>query len=140
MAHQPATSVKPSRVKLALVLFGVVGAVVGAASAGAWMYLRDSGHNMTGLEGTWRDPANSRHTYEFRSNGDVDAWVGSKSWWNRMGWSATWRPDGQQITVHTDRNWDFKGELNGNTIRGKMLLKNQSGAVESEIDTVWQRE
>jgi hypothetical protein len=126
--------------KRVLVAVGIVGSLVVAVLLGGWTYLRFSGHNMAGLEGTWRDTNNPGHHYEFRPNGDLETWIGSKSWWNRIGWSATWRRDGQQITIRTDRNWDFKGELDGGVIRGKMLIRNESGAIETEVDAVWQRE
>jgi hypothetical protein len=100
-----------------------------------------SGHDRAGLEGTWRDTNNPQNLYEFRPNGDVDTWTtGSKSWWNRLGWSATWRRDGAHITIRTDRNWDFQGDLDGDIIRGKTLLRNESGAIESEAETVWRKE
>jgi hypothetical protein len=91
------------------------------------------------LERTWRDTNNPGHLYEFRPNGDLETWTGFKSWWNRIGWSATWRRDGQQITIRTDRNWDFKEQLEGGAIRGKMLIRNESGDIETEVDAVWQR-
>jgi hypothetical protein len=132
--------VEPRGNKRVPVVLGIIGFFFVVALLGAWTYLRFSGHNVAGLEGTWRDTNNPRHTYEFRPNGNLAAWVGSKSWWNRLGWSATWRRDGQHITIRTDRNWDFKGELDGGTIRGKTLLRNESGAIENEIDSVWQKE
>jgi hypothetical protein len=140
MESPSSTSARARGNKRVLVVLGIVSLCVVAALAGGWTYLRFSRHNMAGLEGTWRDTNNPKHVYEFQPNGDLDAWLVPKSWWNRLGWSATWRRDGQQITVRTDRNWDFEGELDGGAIRGKMLLRNQSGAVEQEIDTVWQRD
>jgi hypothetical protein len=140
MASPPSPPVGPRGNYRALVVLGIVGSFALAALVVGWAYLRFSGHNVTGLEGTWRDPNNPRHLYEFQPNGDLAAWVGSKSWLNRLGWSATWRRDGQQIIIRTDRNWDFQGHLDGGTIRGKMLLRDPSGAIENEIDTVWQKE
>jgi hypothetical protein len=141
MASQPPAAVGQRGTKRVLVAVGIVGSLVVAALVGGWTYLRFSGHNMAGLEGTWRDTNNPSHLYEFRPNGDLETWTtGSKSWWNRIGWSATWRRDGQQITIRTDRNWDFKGQLDGGAIRGKMLIRNESGAIETEVDAVWQRE
>src|SRR5262249_47140176 len=97
-------------------------------------------HKVTGLEGTWRDQANNKHTYEFHRDGKVAAYFGgSPSWWNQIGWDATWRGAGQKITVRTHRNWDFVGGLERGVIRGKMLLKDERGAVEQEIDSTWQR-
>ncbi len=139
MASQPSTSARASGNRRALIVCGVIGLGV-IAAVGAWVYLWTSGHDMTGLEGTWRDKTNATHTYEFRPGGELAAWVGSKSWWNRLGWSATWRRDGQRITIRTDRNWDFEGQLDGGAIRGKMLIRNEAGAIESVVDIVWQKQ
>ena len=48
--------------------------------------------------------------------------------------------NGQQISVRTTRHWDFVGQLNGDEIRGKMILRDLTGAAESEHDAVWRRE
>jgi hypothetical protein len=65
----------------------------------------------------------------------------TKSWWNRIGWSASWRRDGNQIRILTDRNWDFEGQLDGETIRGQMLIRDQPGGkVVTTTEVVWQRE
>jgi hypothetical protein len=141
MHSQLPTTVKPRSNRRILVVSGIVGilAVVALLGGGAYYWL--SAHKVTGLEGTWRDPNNNKHTYEFHRNGKVAAYFGgSPSWWNKIGWDATWRRDGQKITVRTDRNWDFVGELDGDVIRGKMLLKNQNGVVESETPVTWQRD
>jgi hypothetical protein len=53
---------------------------------------------------------------------------------------ATWRRDGQQITVRTTRGWDFVGQLDGGTIRGQMIIRDETGATVNTTDTVWQRE
>jgi hypothetical protein len=140
MVSQPLTSAQARGSKHVLVVLGIIGLGIIAALVGAWIYLRFSGHHMAGLEGTWRDTNNPKHIYEFRPNGGMETWVGSKSWWNRLGWSATWWRDGQQITVWTDRNWDFQGQLDGGAIRGKMLIRNEAGAIEYAVDTVWQKE
>jgi len=121
-----------------LLVVTVIGAVVSLLGGGAYFWL--SAHDVTGLEGTWHDTANPSHSCEFRRNGDVATWSGSKSWWNKIGWDATWRRSGQKITIRTDRNWDFVGELDGDVIRGKMLMKNERGVVEQEIDATLQRE
>jgi hypothetical protein len=136
MASQPPAAVGQRGTKRVLVAVGIVGGLVVAALLGGWTYLKFSGHNMAGLKGTWRDTNNPRHLYEFRPNGDLETWTGSKSWWNRIGWSATWRRDGQQITIRTDRNWDFRGQLDGGAMCGKMLIRNESGAIITDtIDT-----
>jgi len=140
MASQLPAAVGQRRTKRLLVAVGIVGSLIVTALVGGWIYLRFSGHNMAGLEGTWRDTNNPGHHYEFRPNGELETWTGSKSWWNRIGWSATWRRDGQQITIRTDRNWDFNGKLEEGAIRGKMLIRNESGDIETEVDAVWQRE
>jgi hypothetical protein len=139
MASHLPTSVPPRGSKRALVVLGIVGALA-VALAGGWIYLWFAAHNRAVLEGTWRDTANPTHTYEFEPTGELAAWVGSKSWWNRLGWEATWRRRGQHITVRTDRNWDFEGDLDGDTIRGRVLFKNEYGAVDGGADAVWQRE
>jgi hypothetical protein len=64
---------------LVLVVLGIVSLCVVAALAGGWAYVRFAGHNTAGLEGTWRDPNNPRHIYEFQPNGEVAAWFGPKS-------------------------------------------------------------
>jgi len=140
MASQPPAAAGQRGTKRVLVVAGIVGLLVVAALVGGWTYLRVSGHRMAGLAGTWRDTNNPKHLYEFQPNGGLDTWTGSKSWWNRIGWSATWRRDGQQITIRTDRNWDVKGRSDGATIRGKMLIRDETGAVVNTADVVWQRE
>jgi hypothetical protein len=139
MASQPPAAVGTRGNKRVLVVVGIVAI---AALVGGWVYLRVSGHNTAGLEGTWREVGeNSRHCYEFQRNGDLACWYGPKSWWNRIGWSATWWRDGNQITIHTDRNWDFEGQLDGETIRGRMLIRDQPGGkVVTTQDVVWQKE
>jgi hypothetical protein len=140
MTNQPLPALGPRGKRRVLVVVGIVGSLVVAALVGGWAYLRFSGHDMTGLQGTWRDTNNPSHLYEFRPNGELETWTGSQKWWNRIGWSATWRRGGQHITIRTDRNWDLQGQLDGGTIRGKVLIRNESGAIETEADTVWQRE
>ena len=140
MENQPPASAQPRGNKRVLVVLGILGMFVIMALVGGWAYWKFSGHNMAGLEGTWRDANNPSHHYEFKSNGQVDTWTGTKSWWNRIGWSATWRRDGQQITIRTDRNWDFVGHLDGGTIRGKDLIRDETGAIVTTPDVVWQKE
>jgi hypothetical protein len=139
MANQPPT-LAARRGKRILIAIGILSLMVVAGLAGGWAYLRFSGHDTAGLEGTWRDPSNPKHSYEFRPNGDLACWYGSKAWWNRIGWSATWRRDGNRITIRTDRNWGFEGHLDGGTIRGKMLIRDETGAVVNTTDVVWQKE
>lgn len=141
MFSQVPVLVQPRGNKRILVVLGLVGLFAGAALVVGLAYRRSSLHKMDGLEGTWHFANEPRHSYEFRPNGDVDTWSGSKEWWNRIGWTATWRRDGDQITIRTDRNWDFVGRLEGDFIRGKMIMRNpQTGEIESEIDLVWQKE
>jgi hypothetical protein len=142
MATQTPSSVTPRTKKLAvfavvLLLIAILGV---AGLVGGRLYFRFSGHNMAGLQGTWRDVHDSKHVYEFQSNGDLDCWYGSKSWFNRLGWTATWHRDGQNITIHTDRNWDLKGTLEGDTIRGKLIMKDGNSETETEADAEWRRE
>ena len=53
---------------------------------------------------------------------------------------VTWRRDGQQITVRTTRGWDFVGQLDGRTIRGQMIVWDQTEAIVNKTDTVWLKE
>jgi hypothetical protein len=105
-----------------------------------WADPRYSGHDRVGLEGTWRDRNNLKHFYEFRPDGELATWVGSQESYNRIGWSATWRRDGNRITIRTDRNWDFEGQLGGVTIRGKVLIRDGAGAVVNRVDEIWQKD
>jgi hypothetical protein len=139
MADQPPKNAARRRRRV-LLAAGILGLLVVALLLGGWAYLTFSGHDTSGLEGTWRDANNPRHSYEFQRNGDLACWWGSKQWWNRIGWSATWRRDGQRITIRTDRNWNLEGQLDGDAIRGKMLLRDETGAVVSTPDVVWQKE
>jgi hypothetical protein len=121
------------------VVLGVL--IVGALAVGGLAYWWFSAHNTAGLEGTWRDAGNPKHCYEFRANGHVDTWSGSQALWNKIGWEATWRRSGNHITIRTDRNWDFEGELEGDTIRGKMLMRDPGGGpVTNTVDVVWKRD
>ena len=81
MVSQPSPPVRARGNKrvLVLVVLGIVSLCVVAALAGGWAYVRFAGHNTAGLEGTWRDPNNPRHIYEFQPNGEVAAWFGPKS-------------------------------------------------------------
>jgi hypothetical protein len=124
-------------------VLGIIGFFAVAALVGGLAYLTFSGHSTAGLEGTWRDPANAQHCYEFLPSGDVETWVGRKGTglgMFPMARFATWRRDGQQITVHTDRGWDFAGQLDGETIRGKMIIRDEKGVVVNTTDTVWRKE
>ena len=136
----PAVSGPPRGKRRVFISLALLGVILVAGFVRAWLYLTFSRQALAGLEGTWRDPNNPRHVYQFQPSGEVDAWYGDKSWWNKRGWSATWRRDGQQITVRTDRNWDFVGLLDREAIRGKMLIRDQSGATVNTTDAVWQKE
>jgi hypothetical protein len=138
MASQPSAIANGPRPKHTLVVLGILGALglcVVAALVGVLAYPTVSGPNMAGLEGTWRDPANPRHSHRFQPNGDLKSNFGSLP----MAQFATWRRDGQQITIRTIRNWDFVGQLEGDEIRGKMLTRDETGAVVHTTDTVWRR-
>src|SRR5713101_9282148 len=135
MENQPPASGEARGYRRVLVVFGILGLLVVAALIVGWVYLF-SGQDMTGLEGRWRDPANPRHTHQFRSSGDLDTWLGTLP----MARFATWRRDGQHITVRTTRGWDFVGQLQGGTIRGEMLIRDETGAIVNKTDTVWKKE
>jgi hypothetical protein len=45
-----------------------------------------------------------------------------------------------QITIRTDRNADFQGQLGGGTIRGKMFIRDATGAVVNTADVMWHTE
>jgi hypothetical protein len=139
MADKPPKTATRRRRRI-LIAVGILGLIVIAVLLGVGVYLFFSGHDTTGLEGTWHFANDPRHSYEFLPNGELASWFGSKQWWNGIGWSATWRRDGDRISIRTDRNWDFEGELDGGTIRGKMLMRDPNGAGVSEVDLVWQRE
>jgi hypothetical protein len=119
-----------------LFTLGGLGLLLVAALVGGWVYLRPAEANMAGLEGTWRDPANPKHSYQFRANGAVDAWYGTLP----MGRFMTWQRDGRRITVRTERNWDFVGEVDGDEIRGKVLIRDERGETTNTADAVWRRE
>jgi hypothetical protein len=143
MEIQSPASTKPRRSKRILVVVGIIGSVAIAALVFGLAYLTFAGHDTTGLEGTWRDPANPQHCHEFLRSGDVETWFGRKG--TGMGMFpmarfATWRRDGQQITVRTERGWDFVGQLEGGTIRGKMIIRDETGQVVNTTDTVWRKE
>lgn len=119
-----------------LILVGLLGTLA---------YLRFTGHDMTRLEGIWVDPndshGNNRHRYEFRPDGNVDSWQGlQKSLWNTLGWEAKWRRKGDEITIRTDRNWDFVGKLEGDTLRGTMTIRTYPAGTDSTADMVWRKE
>ena len=140
----PPASGQPRGNKRVLVIFAILGSVAVAALVGGAVYLIFSGHNTAGLEGIWRDPANPRHCHEFLPSGDIETWDGQKGSAANLKFPmarfATWRRDGQQITVRTTRGWDFVGQLDGAAIRGKTSIRDETGAVVNTADTVWQRD
>jgi hypothetical protein len=77
MADQPPTTATRGN-KRVLIAFGILGLTAVAALVGGWAYLRYSGQNTAGLEGTWRAPNDPKHSYEFRPNGDLACWFGPK--------------------------------------------------------------
>src|SRR5262245_39674720 len=139
MSHQqdhPAGSPEhPAAVRWGLVACLAVGMLLVLALVAGVAHLR-SREKMAGLGGTWRDAPTSRHTFQFRPNGDLEAWYQTLP----MGALGRWQRDGQQITIRTDRNWDFEGELDGEEIRGKQTLRDQDGATVTTVDGVWRRE
>jgi hypothetical protein len=64
------------------------------------------------------------------------------AWYNGLPMDRylTWQRSGQQITVRTTRHWDFVGQLDGGEIRGKMIVRDPTGAVVSEEEAVWRRQ
>ena len=142
MSNQPPGSAAPlrrrasSRRRLAVLLcLGLLLAVAGVGGLAYWGYGKFLAEPL-GLGGVWHDPTDPKHTYRFRAGGAMDAWYGGQP----MDHFLTWQRDGQQITIRTTRNWDFVGQLDGGEIRGKLILRDQSGAAEGEHDAVWRRE
>src|SRR5262249_37828820 len=119
-----------------LIVIATAGLFLAFDVVAGWVYLQRQSARMVGLEGTWRAGANSRHTHQFWMNGDVDSWYGSLP----MGSFMKWQRNGNTINIKTDRNWDFVGELEGDQIKGKMILLNEKGLVETTVDEVWRRE
>jgi hypothetical protein len=136
MVSQPSGYAQARGNKRVLVVLGIVGLCIVALLGVGGAYLIFSGHNTAGLEGTWRDPANPRHTHRFQPSGGVDTWHDKLP----MERFVTWRRDGQQIIVRTTRGWDFEGQLEGEMIRGKMIIRDEKGAVVNTTDTVWRKE
>jgi hypothetical protein len=87
------------------------------------------------MKGKWRGTWDSRHTYEFQSNGDI------KGWWDGLSMTVvgTWKRDGSQITVKMNTNWDFIGEIRNGEIRGKVTIRNGVRGA-PPIDEKWKRE
>ena len=122
-----------SRRRLAVLsCLGLLLAVAGVGGLAYWGYGKFLAEP-PGLGGVWYDPTNPKHTYRFRAGGAMDAWYGGLP----MDHFLTWQRDGQQITIRTTRNWDFVGQLDGGAIRGKLILRDQSGAAEGEHDAAW---
>ncbi len=114
-----------------------------ATLLGLAIYFRFTGHDMTGLEGVWHadsDP-DKRQGYDFQPDGTVSAWNGKeKSFWNTIGWEASWRRSGDEITIKTDRNWDFVGKLEGDTLRGTTTIRSYPDWTASTAEMVWRKE
>jgi hypothetical protein len=136
MPNQPLRSAaSPNRRLAVLLCFAVLLVVAGAGGLAYWGSVKFLAEP-PGLGGTWYDPADPKHTYRFRANGDMDAWYGTLP----MDHFLTWQRDGQRITIRTTRHWDFVGQLDGGEISGKMILRDQTGAAESQHGTVWRRQ
>ena len=118
-----------------LLCLGLLLAVAGVGGLAYWGYGKFLAEP-PGPGGVWYDPTDPKHTYRFRAGGAMDAWYGGLP----MDHFLTWQRDGQQITIRTTRNWDFVGQLDGGEIRGKLILRDQTGAAEGEHDAVWRRE
>jgi hypothetical protein len=125
----------PWRLVMLLCLGFLLLVVVGVGGLAYWGYGKVPAEP-PGLEGVWRDPTDPKHSYRFRPGGGVDAWYEGLP----MDHFLEWQRDGRRITVRTTRHWDFVGQLNGDEIRGKMILRDRTGAAESEHDAVWRRE
>jgi hypothetical protein len=124
-----------------LAAFGLVVLLIAAAVAGGWAYWRFSSQDTAGLEGTWRLEGSSIQVYEFRPSGELACWNSpKKEWFRRLVGFGTWRRDGQHISIRTDRNWNYEGQLAGDgTIQGKMIMRDHTGAVVT-ADVAWLRE
>ncbi len=62
MENQPSAVTKPSTRKRILIVILILGIVFIATLGGVWTYYKFWVWDTTGLEGTWRDPANPAHT------------------------------------------------------------------------------
>jgi len=136
MSNQlPGPAASPRRRLAELSCLGLLLAVAGVGGLAYWGYGKLLAEP-PGLGGVWYDPTDPKHTYRFRAGGAMDAWYGGLP----MDHFLTWQRDGQRITIRTTRNWDFVGQLDGGEFRGKVILRDQSGAAEGERDAVWRRE
>jgi hypothetical protein len=119
-----------------LIVLGLLGLLLAVGLAGGWVYLK-SRADLTGLEGTWREQGDDRHTFQFRANGNVDARYQGLLMGNFM----TWRRDGRQITIHSTRGSDFVGQLGDGEIRGQETIRDvNTGETVRTVDQVWRRE
>jgi hypothetical protein len=135
MSLQPSTLAQPHGHWRLLVVLAVLALLLLAGLAGGWWYLK-SRADTAGLEGTWRRQGDPTHTYQFRANGNVDAWYQGLP----MGNFLTWRRDGRRITVHSTRGWDFVGELGDGEIRGQETIRDDTGGPAQTVEQVWRRE
>lgn len=95
------------------------------------------GYSQTaGLEGTWREQGDKMHTFQFRANGNVDAWYYSLPMGNFM----TWKRNGPQITIINERGSEFVGELRDGEIHGREKVFDNTGKLVRTVDQVWRRE
>ena len=141
MQNQTQVYEKPSRRRRGLGVLGIAGLFVVVVVVGAWALFPRK--NMTGLDGMWRDTKEHNLYYTFQPDGSVDAYSGGKDWWRKIAsetWSGKWQRDGQRITVQTDRNWDFVGQLDNGTIHGQTIIRDETGATVRTVDSVWQKE
>jgi hypothetical protein len=117
----------------------ILGAIALAlvAQVGGVALLRLTLPDMTGLDGTWKEPANPRHSYTFRPNGELDSRFGGLP----HGVIADWSRQGQTIRVRHRRDWhrvdDMDGTLQDGTIQWQKFDRKSGQQLET---TVWKRE
>jgi hypothetical protein len=99
--------------------------------------MRASLPDIAGLEGTWRDPVNPKHSYHFGANGELESRWGGLS----HGVVANWSRHGQQIQIRHTPDWlhvdDLDGTLEGGTIQWRRIDRASGKPADAVI---WNRE
>jgi len=134
---QPAPEGKPESASSwrGLAIAGVVLlALAGQAGLVGWQ--RAMLPDLAGLEGTWRDPINPKHSYHFINGGELES-----SWESLShGVIATWTRSGTTIHMRCAPDWqqfgNRDGTLDGDTIRWR--VSDAQPGLPDEI--VWSRD